>query len=77
MDDMIRINFIRTTPDGILYSDCLFLPQDHNYTESEIETLKDAKYQEWYDYITTPREAPVIESADTEENNETSEEQTS
>lgn len=61
MEDMIRINFTRTTPDGILYSDCLFLPQDHEYTEEEIEALKDAKYQEWYDYITTPTYLPELD----------------
>ena len=71
MEDMIKINFTRTTPDGILYSDCLFLPQDHEYTEAEIEELKDAKYQEWYDFITTPRYPPELDDAEQLEQNRT------
>ena len=54
---MIQINFTKVTPDGVTYSDALYLPHDHTYTEEDIEAMKQKRYDDWYTFLTTPREA--------------------
>lgn len=61
---MIQINFTKQTPSGATYSDAIYLPKDHTFTEEEIEAMKQKRYDDWYEYITTPREEvpePVLE----------------
>jgi hypothetical protein len=36
------------------FSDALILPDDHGLTDAEIEAMKQARYDKWYDYVTNP-----------------------
>ena len=61
---MIQINFTKQTPSGATYSDALYLPANHTFTEEEIEAMKQKRYDDWYEYITTIKddvEDPVSE----------------
>ena len=51
---MIKINF---TIKG--FSDALHLADDHGLTDAQIEAMKQARYDKWYKYITTPH--PVLD----------------
>jgi hypothetical protein len=58
---MIAINFTLSQPDGgYKCSDTLLLKDDHGLTDVEIEAMKQARYDKWYDYIINP--PPVIEA---------------
>jgi hypothetical protein len=51
---MIKINF---TIKG--FSDALNLPDDHDFTDAEIEAMKQSRYDNWRDFIDNP--PPVVE----------------
>jgi hypothetical protein len=51
---MIKIDF---TING--FSDALHLADNHGLTDGEIEAMKQARYDKWYDYITNP--PPVVD----------------
>jgi hypothetical protein len=51
---MIKIDFIING-----FSDALHLADDHGLTDAEIEAMKQARYDKWYDYITNP--PPVVD----------------
>jgi hypothetical protein len=51
---MIKIDFIING-----FSGALHLADDHGLTEAEIEAMKQARYDKWYDYITNP--PPVVD----------------
>jgi hypothetical protein len=51
---MIKINFTINE-----FSDALHLADDHGMTDAEIEAMKQARYDKWYDYITNP--PPVVD----------------
>jgi len=72
MEDKIQINFTKVTPTGVVYSDALHLPADHNFTEEEIEAMKQKRYDDWYAYITNPPELDESQIVDisTPSNNE-------
>jgi len=57
---MIKIDF---TING--YSDALHLADDHGLTDAEIEAMKQARYDKWYDFIINP--PPVVDEPVTEE----------
>ena len=46
---MIAINFTINH-----FADTLLLDDDHGLTDAEIEAMKQARYDKWYDYITNP-----------------------
>jgi hypothetical protein len=53
---MIKIDFEKTDPTGTYtYRDALYLPDDNTYTESEIETMKQDRFNTWYQIVTTPQ----------------------
>ena len=52
---MIKIDFTKTTPSGGIYSDAIYLPEDHSFTEEEIEAMKQKRYDDWWAYLTTPK----------------------
>ena len=57
---MIAINFTLSQPDdSYKFSDTLLLADDHSLTDAEIEAMKQARYDKWYDYITNP--PPVVD----------------
>ena len=51
---MIKIDFIVNG-----FSDALHLADDHGLTDAEIEAMKQARYDKWYEYITNP--PPVVD----------------
>ena len=58
----MQIRFSYETKYGT-YSDALNLPDDHNYTEQEIEAMKIARRDNWISYIdnSQTQENPVEE----------------
>lgn len=53
---MIEVNF---TING--FSDALHLADDHSLTDAEIEDMKQARYDKWWDFINTP--TPVVDES--------------
>jgi hypothetical protein len=51
------IDFV-ITQNNHTFSDALILPDDHTYTDAEIEVMKQARFDNWYTIITTPVENP-------------------
>jgi hypothetical protein len=50
--EMIKIDFIKTSDDGIYsFSDALYLPINHTYTDEEIEAMKQERFNNWLNYI--------------------------
>jgi hypothetical protein len=62
---MIAINFTLSQPDdSYKFSDTLLLADDHGLTEAEIEAMKQARYDKWYDFVTNP--PPAVDETVTE-----------
>lgn len=55
MDNMISIEF-KKYYEGIEYSDALWLPADHTFTEEEIEAMKQERFDNWVAVITNANE---------------------
>ena len=54
---MIKIDFTKT--DGVYtLQDALYLPDDHTLTETDIEAMKQQRFDNWLAVITAP-EVPV------------------
>ncbi len=49
----IKIDFEFMTEHG-KYADALHLPDDHNFTEEEIQAMKEQRRDNWITAITTP-----------------------
>lgn len=49
----MKINFQFQTEYG-LFSDALVLPDDHIYTDAELETMKQTRLDNWIAIITAP-----------------------
>lgn len=59
---MIKIDFEKT--DGVyIYRDALWLPEDHTYTEAELEAMKQQRFDRWIAVITAP--PPLDQPEDT------------
>lgn len=58
---MIVINF-EITKNGHTLRDSLYLPDTNNFSEVEIEAMKQARFDAWYAIITTPIENPNPET---------------
>lgn len=64
----MKIDFEFTHPVHGLYSDCLNLPDDHGYTDDELNAMKQQRFDGWVNYLENPpiedaivEEQPVIE----------------
>lgn len=57
---MIQIIFERGE-DPYNFRDALYLPDDHTFTDAEIEQMKDTRYNAWYQLVTNPPEVQVEE----------------
>jgi hypothetical protein len=58
---MIKIDFQFETPYG-KFADALYLPDDHTFTDSEIDAMKQQRVDNWIAAVTTPPvETPVEE----------------
>lgn len=67
---MIKIDFEKTSADGLMvYRDALYLPEDHTYTDEEIEAMKQDRFDRWYQVVTNPppivNPQPVIDETST------------
>jgi hypothetical protein len=56
----MKIDFEFTTPHG-LFRDALHLPDDHAFTEEEIQAMKQQRVDNWIAVVTAPpaEEVPV------------------
>ena len=52
---MIRIDFV-IEQNGERFADALYLEDDHAFTDEQIETMKQARFDNWYTLINTPTE---------------------
>jgi len=52
---MINIDFSFDTQYGT-FSDAIWLPEDHTYTDDEIEAMKQERLANWITVIETPSE---------------------
>lgn len=60
MEGMVQIPFTYT--DGTFnYSDALWLPADHSFTEEQIEAMKKERFDNWKAFILNPPPAPTDE----------------
>lgn len=50
---MIKIDF-EMTNGTYTYRDALHLPEDHTFTEAEIEQIKQERFNKWITIITSP-----------------------
>ena len=50
---MIKIDF-EITKNGYTLKDALWLPKDHKYSATEIEAMKQQRFDNWYDIVTNP-----------------------
>jgi hypothetical protein len=57
----MKIDFEFTTPHG-LFRDALHLPDDHTFTDDEIQVMKQQRVDNWIAVVTAP---PVEEVIDT------------
>jgi hypothetical protein len=57
---MVKIDFEKT--DGVYtLQDALHLPDDHTLSESDIEAMKQQRFDKWLLIITTPAPEPTTE----------------
>jgi hypothetical protein len=56
----MKIDFEFTTPHG-LFRDALHLPDDHTFTDEEIQAMKQQRVDNWIAVVTAPpaEEVPV------------------
>ena len=61
---MIKIDFEITNEKYGVYRDALHLPEDHTFTEEEIENMKQERYDNWVNIVENPpvsEEEPEVE----------------
>jgi hypothetical protein len=52
---MIVIEF-EINRDGYTFKDAIHLPENHGLLDSQIETMKQKRFNDWYAIITAPQE---------------------
>ena len=52
---MIVIDFT-IEENGYTFSDAIVLPEDHKLTKTQIEKIKQKRFQAWLDIINTPQD---------------------
>ena len=57
----MKIDFEFTTPHG-LFRDALHLPDDHTFTDDEIQAMKQQRVDNWIAAITAPPNEEVIDT---------------
>ncbi len=59
---MIKIDYEKTNADGsIIFRDALYLPDDHTYTDADLDTMKQTRFDNWYAAVTAIPE-PIIDT---------------
>ena len=61
---MIHIEF-EIVKDNMSFKDAIVLPIDHNYTNEQLEEIKQKRFNDWYTVVTASDE--LIQSTDGEE----------
>ena len=59
---MVKIDFEFDTPHGV-FRDALHLPDDHAFTQDEIQAMKQQRVDNWIAIVTAPPAEPVEEPA--------------
>jgi hypothetical protein len=62
---MITINF-ELSKDGYSFKDAIVLPVGHGFTDTQIEEMKQKRFDDWYAIVTAPAEV-IEESVEGEE----------
>lgn len=57
---MLKIDFEFTTPHGV-YRDALHLPDDHTFTDEELQAMKQERLDNWLAIVTAPPNEEVVE----------------
>ncbi len=55
----MKIDFEANTPHGV-YRDALHLPDDHGYSDAELELLKQQRVDNWVAVVTAPAPEPEV-----------------
>jgi hypothetical protein len=55
---MIKIDFEFESPHGV-FRDALHLPEDHTFTDDEIQAMKQQRYDNWWAIVNPPPEDVV------------------
>jgi hypothetical protein len=55
---MIKIDFEFNSPHGV-FRDALHLPDDHTFTDDEIQAMKQQRYDNWWAIVNPPPEDVV------------------
>jgi hypothetical protein len=58
---MIKIDFEFETPHG-KFADALYLAEDHNLTDDEIQSMKEQRRDNWIAIVTSPPQEPILET---------------
>jgi hypothetical protein len=56
----MKIDFEFTTPHGV-FRDALHLPDDHTFTDEDIQAMKQQRVDNWIAVVTAPPEVPPTE----------------
>ncbi len=56
---MVSITFEFTTKYGV-FKDALYLPEDHAFTEEEINSMKQQRLNDWLEFVENPPPLPQI-----------------
>ena len=59
---MVKIDFEFDSPSGV-FRDALHLPDDHTFSEAEIQAMKQQRFDNWLAIINAP---PPVEAPPTE-----------
>jgi hypothetical protein len=57
---MIKIDFEFDTPHG-MFRDALHLPDDHTFTDEEVQAMKQQRVDNWIAAVTAPPNEEVVE----------------
>jgi len=57
---MIKIDF-EITKNRMTFKDAIHLPDNHQYTEAQIEAMKQARFNTWYALVTAPQQEEAVE----------------
>jgi hypothetical protein len=57
----MKIDFEFTTPHG-MFRDALHLPDDHTFTDEEIQAMKQQRVDNWIAVVTAPPAEEVIDT---------------
>lgn len=60
---MIKIDFEFDTPHGV-FRDALHLPDDHAFTEDEIQAMQEQRRDNWIAVVTAPPVEPEVSTLD-------------